>query len=408
MKKLFYNQKTFETKGLTMFLCQFLSKPTFVIVLMLSFFFFCSSCSKKDVTTETEPLITGFQPDVADVGDHVDIKGTGFGTTGEILFGDNILSSDNWTDTSVLFTIPSGYENTEQKIGLRINGKDYFAGTISVHFTEICITPDADASVGCWSKDGKQVFFIRMINYEFDIYSVPWTGGEIKLVKHIPGDELFLDVSFVSGDFIFCSETDCAPNKPFKIYTGNESLTSIHHLTVASEICDPVVERQPTWNSYGGYPFYAWVSLDEAHYISTIYVANNSQAEKIGEGYCPRFNPMAVYCSQLAYNVKTEDGGWAIVIKSFAGSGSDRDTLVSGKDILPGFDWSVSGRIAYCKKGPAGIGKDIWVVNANGTDNHALIATDSEESEPRWSPDGHYLLFTRFTRDFHLYVAYTP
>jgi len=402
MKKLFCNEETIGTEFSISFYLQILFKT----ILMMSFFFFLTSCS-EDVKVNPDPVITGFQPESAGAGDQVQIHGTDFGTSGDIIFGDDMLPPDTWTDTCVYFTVPSGYIDTEQKIGLKINGKDYIAGTISILLRgEICITPDTYASVGCWSQDGKRVFFIRSVNSDWDIYSVPWIGGEVTLVKHIPGDEAFLDVGFKSGKFLFCRNTGNI-NDPYKIYTASEDLSSVRRLYVAGELSDPEVERRPAWNSGGGYPFYAWESVD-THNYTTIYVADDSQKEKIGEGYWPRFFPSNSGYAKLAYNVRTDDGGIAIVGKSFMGLDSDRDTIVSGKDVLVGFDISVDGRIVYSKRKAGRYIKDLWMINADGTNNHALIATDNDECEPRWSPDGNYLLFTRFTQDFHLYVAYVP
>ena len=401
MKKLFFNQETVGTE-FSIFI-----QISFKALLMMSFFFFLTSCGDEDEVVKPNVVITGFQPESAGTGEQVHIYGTDFGTSGEIIFGDDMLSPDTWTDTCVYFTVPTGYGDTEQKLGLRINDKDYIAGTISILLRkEVCITPDTYASVGCWSQDGKRIFFIRSVNYEYDIYSVPWTGGDVELVKHVPGNELFLDVSFDNGRFLF-GKNSGKPDEPYKIYTADGDLSNVHRLYVTGDAGDPEVERRPAWNNGGGYPFYAWESVD-THNTTTIYVANDSQKEKIGEGYWPRFFPGSSGAAHLAYNVEVDNETIAIVIKTFSGIGSDRDTVVKGKDILYGFDWNVDGRIAYCKKKEGSYVKDIWVINADGSNNHALIATDSDESEPRWSPDGKYLLFTRFTQDFHLYVAYVP
>jgi hypothetical protein len=409
MKKLFNNQGAIGTEFSILLFLQVSLKT----ILMMSFFFFLTSCS-EEVKVNPEPVITGFQPDIAGSEEPVHIDGTGFGTSGKIIFGDNILSSDSWTDTCVFFTIPLGYIDTEQKIGLRINGKEYIAGTISIRLRGIIrITFEFFEGGGCWSKDGKRIFITKWgDNYENDIYSIPWTGGEATLVKHIPGTENMLDVNIANGHFLFCKQPG-GVNNPSKIYTASEDLTSIRRLYVTGENSDPEWEYFPTWNSTGGYPFYAWTVYDESIRGNRIFVANESQKEEIGEGYRPRFFPSNPGCVKLAYMVKKDDGSIAIVVKSFMGLDSDRDTLVSDKDIIIGsYDCSVTGRVAYTKKAPNGNETDIWEINEDGT-NHVLISSETGGNDAvlRWSPDGNYLLFFRSGGgglDGYLYVAYIP
>src|SRR5215216_258064 len=52
--------------------------------------------------------------------------------------------------------------------------------------------------------------------------------------------------------------------------------------------------------------------------------------------------------------------------------------------------WSPDGsKLAFATGG------DIWVINANGTNEHAVAVTASTDSQPEWSPDGSKIAFRK-------------
>jgi len=404
MKKTINYSKTNASAHTIVFKLTALLSVTGLSLLFFSFLFL-SSCEKKE--NEITPVIELFQPNGAGAGEQVHIDGTDFGTSGEVIFGDISLQADSWTDTRVIFTVPSGYDNTQQIIGLRIKGKDYIAGTFTVTFTqEIDL---GKGQPGCWSSDGKRIFMVLDVNNVYDIYSISSGGGEEPLLlRHLPGNEAFLDISFTGDEFLYCTTSEEFGNVDgdYELYKGNYFLSSRSFVYEAGDPrTNTTMERRPAWNHsiYGGIK-YAWGVYAGGTYM--IYISQNSKGKYVDEGYWPRFNPKNG--RYLAYNVDTKDRGTAIVIRNL--SIDDKvDTLIVGKDIKAGFDWSVNGRIVYCKKAAEGIGRDLWVMNDDGTNNHALIATPNDESNPRWSPGGKRLLFLRLTtQDYHLFVTLTP
>jgi len=61
--------------------------------------------------------------------------------------------------------------------------------------------------------------------------------------------------------------------------------------------------------------------------------------------------------------------------------------------------WSPDGKlIAYSGQGTAANGKDIWVMNADGSDQVNLTSYNGDEFDPVWSPDGKSIVFTHHSR----------
>jgi Tol biopolymer transport system component len=92
--------------------------------------------------------------------------------------------------------------------------------------------------------------------------------------------------------------------------------------------------------------------------------------------------------------VSDRDGNKEIYRISFNGAGLKNLTAYSGSDDQP--DWSPDGtKIAFVRVG-VGIGHNIWVMNADGSNPMSLTTgLTTPNDDPEWSPDGKKIAFVR-------------
>jgi hypothetical protein len=112
--------------------------------------------------------------------------------------------------------------------------------------------------------------------------------------------------------------------------------------------------------------------------------ADGTRRRTLGEGWNPAFSPNG---SRIAF---VRDGSvWAM-----ARDGSDAEPLTSPHFATARPQWSPDGsRIAYYRGAP----DQIWVVNADGTDDHLLV---DESDAFAWSPDGTQMAYQRIESFF--------
>ena len=94
-------------------------------------------------------------------------------------------------------------------------------------------------------------------------------------------------------------------------------------------------------------------------------------------------------------------GEWDLFLMDEAGI----TPLTDSPDREASADWSPDGsRIVYRRETNGQ--SDIWIMNADGSDQHVFRANDADEFDPAWSPDGTHIAFiSDRTGDFEIYVA---
>ena len=156
----------------------------------------------------------------------------------------------------------------------------------------------------------------------------------------------------------------------------------------------PVFNVNPAWSPDGAHIAFQ-TNRDAGD--NEIYVMTASGASPInvtnsaGADASPSWSPDG---TKIAFRSARNSGNNEIYVMDAEGSNQTRTTNTANGEFHP--DWSPDGtRIVYSKDGGSGGSRDIWVMDAVGTNQTAYTDSTDAEDYPVFSPDGTKIAYHR-------------
>ena len=355
------------------------------------------------------PTITEVDPANLTEGTITRVFGENFGASGQLFLNGDEVAASSWSNTMVMFTVPSGISGTQVDITVRSGGQA--SAVFQVDFfepTEHQLTFDGlSCSAPCWSQDGSEVYFqAQGPGGTAAFYAVPFEGGATRLLYDGGGEDMMLDVHHQTGNVLWINDerlASASPDGDWEVWEGSAGFNPRGY-AVHDHLQNTTNERWPAWNHQIALGVrFAW-SQDRQGGNSQIYVLHNDDPKPLVAGMLPRF--CAHDGDRLTYLTQRGPGdGYDINVISVA-LGSVGQPIHGGPDVTPaGLDWSVGGKIAFIRAGP----RDVWVMNEDGTGLQAVTSNPENEYQPRFSPDGRWVAFIRHvTTEGEVFVARVP
>jgi hypothetical protein len=177
------------------------------------------------------------------------------------------------------------------------------------------------------------------------------------------------------------SEQPCC----WEIYTMNADGTGVTNLTNNTINGDGPDDLDPTWSPDG-----TKIAFNSGRDPVGIYVmdADGSNPTHISSGSQPAWSPDG---TKIAFRYSTQCPFCGISVQNPDGTGQTRLSAGDG-DATP--VWSPDGRKIAFKSGRDGNG-EIYVMNADGTNQTNITNNPAADNYPAWSPDGTKIAFTR-------------
>jgi Tol biopolymer transport system component len=266
----------------------------------------------------------------------------------------------------------------------------------------LSVTPGPGGGTG-WlaiSSEPKGIFDFE--NGNSDIYLIRTDGSERTQLTTAPGNDFTPAWSPDGRQIVFRTTRDGND----EIYVMNADGSNQTNLSRSS-----TQERSPDWSPDGQQ--IALASLQGE--ILDIFVlpihltkTNGNQTDwtnltgnSLGGDEYPAWSPDG---TKIAFH-SHRDGNWEIYVMNADGSEQTRLTHNPGEDTYP--TWSPDGSRLVFNSATVGY-TNIYVINADGTGLTQLTSDPAPEYDPSWSPDGSMIAFTRAIdedpRSAHIYL----
>lgn len=354
----------------------------------------------------TMPTITSVDPTGWTEGLVALIYGQNFGTTGLLEINGEAAATTTWTDNLIVFTVPTGIYGSQVMITVTSGGQT--SAQYSVPFTEATerqLTFDGmGCDYPCWSADGQTIYFTANApDGTRAFYQVPFDGGETTLLYNGPGNNFMLDVQYYqAGDVIWVTDRTDGANYggDWEIREGSAGFNPQGYVD-PDHASNTSNERFPVWSHTERLNVDCAWSQDRLAGNSWIYIRRLATPIPLVSGVMPCFNPGNG--EYLAYLTPSPTYGYDIMtIRAEEGAVGEllyRDEQTS----QTGLAWGNAGQIAYKR------GYHIWIMDEDGTNHRKLTNGTDQETQPRFSPSGTWVVFSRLvTTEYEVFVARVP
>ncbi|MBN1164868.1 MAG: PD40 domain-containing protein [Candidatus Krumholzibacteriota bacterium] len=366
---------------------------------------FCVTVAKGT----SSAAITGFFPLAAYRGREITVQGSGFGTvTGKVAVSGQDAVVNDWSDTEVTFVMPVQIpEDAIISMELVVECRWRLQHSIEVTSPGVIRITDhaAEERWPCWSADGNWIYFSSVRSGNWDIWRISLDGTQLQQVTFDEGFDAMPSVRPSSGELAWVSNRNHLGNNSdldYEIFTGFTGAGGGIVSTVMFT-SDNDNNNSPAWSPqvYSGYSllytqFYD--PEDDGTTIPIIYMYSSGGTDSIGAGMCGCFssNGRWVVYQDNDYQIRKKEIETTTPIILTDGSSHFR----------PNWGWA-NNRIVFSKYKDGY--EQLFVMEADGSNQQPLIDRRWLQTEPRWSSDCSKIVFTghRFG-NFDIYVYEVP
>jgi Tol biopolymer transport system component len=334
--------------------------------------------------------ISRFVPPGVCPGDTVTVYGEHFGTktqTSRVVCFDSDAQILSWNDTTIQCIVPPGmFQDASVLLSVIVDCYRTVTKYLDVTphgVTRLTDNPGNDAEP-TFGPDGRYIYFSSMRSGDYDIWYIPAVGGSAANLTNDPVSDNWADINPSGAIMVWGSQRNQMGHNPegdYEVFSGDPGST------VSQITFNNLLDRTPHWSptNYDGYSICFSTYIDSAQYTSLPRVALYSNTQGVvllTPGENPTFSPNG---QEVVY--QGSGGLWKIRI-----DGTNAAQLTTNPDDAgPHWSWATN-KIVFQRFGGY-TGSDIYVMNADGSDQHAVLATQSNEYSPAWSPTGTKIVY---------------